>query len=237
MRVAVSSAGSSLDALAGIPFGTCSQFLVVDSETMEYVVLSVPPGQQDPSTVSLFVIRAIARQGAQIVITGQVKNTCRQAMQSLGMEVISDVGRITVRRAVELYAQGGREAIRKYAPLPDRIAVASHGVSLDAVMSARGEACTSFVLVDPATMNFEVVEVEPAATEPQAGVNAVRAAARAGATAVITTAIRPECCAALQALAIPVSIAEEGLTVRQVIERYRQGKLPSAPSVFGSSES
>ena len=58
MKIAVSSQGTSLDAWAGGAFGICSQFLVVDSESLDLVVVSVPPDQIDPSKVSLGAIRA-----------------------------------------------------------------------------------------------------------------------------------------------------------------------------------
>jgi predicted Fe-Mo cluster-binding NifX family protein len=229
MRVAVSSLGTSLDAWAGIPFGTCSQFLVVDTETMDFVIISVPPEHQDPSKVSLYAIRAIANQGAEAVVTGAIKEICRQTMHSLGMEVIDKIGRMTVRQAVELYASGGPEAIAEHAPSPQRVAVATLGEDLDATIHSQDEPCTSFVLVDPQTMHFEVVQVEPAESLIQASVNAVRAAARAGADVVITSGLRPECCQALSTLAIAVVIAPEGTTVRQAIEAYQRGELSPAP--------
>lgn len=229
MRVAVSSLGTSLDAWAGIPFGTCSQFLVVDTETMDFVVVSVPPEQLDPSKVSLYAIRAIANQGAEVVITGVIKDICKQTMQSLGMEVIHNIGRITVHQAIALYASGGPEAIAEHRPAPQKIAVASHGNDLDAPIHAKDEPCTSFVLVDPQTMHFEVVQVQAAESPTQAGVNAVRAAARAGADVVITSGLRPECCQALRTLAIAVAIAQEGTTVRKAIDQFRRGELSPAP--------
>jgi predicted Fe-Mo cluster-binding NifX family protein len=229
MLVAVSSLGNSLDAWAGIPFGTCSQFLVVDTDTMEFVVLSIPPEHQDPTKVSLYAIRAIAKFGAQVVITGVIKRVCKETMQSLGMEVIDKVGRMTVRQALELYTTGGPEAIVAYQPPAEKIAVASHGATLDAQVAAEDEPCTSFVLVDPETKHCEVVDVELAETVVQASVNAVRAAARAGATVVITPGTRPECCLALRSLAITVIVASPGITVREAVEKYQRGELPHAP--------
>jgi predicted Fe-Mo cluster-binding NifX family protein len=229
MRVAVSTLGTSLDAWAGIPFGICSQFLVVDTETMEFVVVSVPAEQLDPSTVSLYAIRAIANPGAEAVITGAIKDVCKETMHSLGMQVVDNVPRITVRQAIERYVAGGREAITAYRPPPERIAVASHGDHLDALISPSDEPCTSFILVDPETADFEVVQVEPAESLLQASVNAVRAAARAGATIVITPGLQPACCAALNALAIAVAVASEGMTVREAIERYKRGEFELAP--------
>ena len=48
MRVAVASMGSVPDALVGVRFGMCSQFLVFDLDTMEYVVVRVPPHTEAP---------------------------------------------------------------------------------------------------------------------------------------------------------------------------------------------
>ena len=48
MKIAVPSPGTSLDAWAGASFDTCSQFLVVDTETMELVVIAVPAEQPEP---------------------------------------------------------------------------------------------------------------------------------------------------------------------------------------------
>jgi predicted Fe-Mo cluster-binding NifX family protein len=221
--------GTSLDAWAGGPFGTCTQFLVVEPETMQYVVVSVPPDQLDASKVSLPAIRAIANQGAEVVLTGAIKTVCRQAMETLGIEVVANMERITVRQAVETYVQEGQEALARYQPPPAIIAVASHGDDLSATLSPKGEPCTSFLLVDPQTMQYEVVRVESAETNERASVNAVRSAARSGATVVVTPEIRPACCTALRALAITVVLADPEVTVREAVQQYLGGELSSPP--------
>lgn len=229
MKIAVSSQGTSLDAWTGISFGVCSQFLVVDTETMDCVIVSVPPDQIGTSGVSLVAIRAIVNQGAETVITGHIKDICRQAMLNLGIEVIDGVGRMTVREAIERYVAEGAQEIQEYQPPPAKIAVASHGNDLDARLEAKGEPCTSFVLVDPQTMDFELVQIEQADSTVRAGVNAVRAAAKSGATTVITPEIRSECCIALRSLAINIALADEELTVREAVQAYVRGEL-SGPS-------
>jgi predicted Fe-Mo cluster-binding NifX family protein len=239
VKVAISSMGTSLDAWAGGPFGLCTQFLVVEPETMEYVVISVPvdeleAGAEAHTRVSLAAIRAIAKQGAEVVLTGAIKDVCRETMETLGIEVIAEIERMTVRQAVEMYRTSGQEALARYQPQPAKIAVATHGGTLETILggggvSAEGEPCTSFLLVDPQTMAFEVVQVEPAEELVQASVNAVRAAARSGATVVITPEIRPACCTALRALAITVALADPGMTVREAVEKYLSGELSSPP--------
>ena len=145
--------------------------------------------------------------------------------------MVEGVERITVREAVSRYITGGRQEIAAYASPALKIAVASHGGDLEARLSPKGEVCTSFVLVDPATMTFETVRVEPGDSPEHASVNAVRAAAKSGASVVITPAIRPACCTALRALAIAVALADESLTVRDAIEAYRRDELIPAPYV------
>jgi len=84
MKVAVASMGTVPEALVGIRFGMCSQFLVFDLEAMEYVVLSVPPHERHPEGVSLAAIRAVAGQGVSAVITGDIKEICCETLQNLG---------------------------------------------------------------------------------------------------------------------------------------------------------
>jgi predicted Fe-Mo cluster-binding NifX family protein len=146
-------------------------------------------------------------------------------MQSLGMEVIDNVGRMTVRRAIEFYTQGSSGAIQAYKVPPEKIAVASRGSGLEATIHSKDEPCTSFVLVNPETMDWELIQIEPAESLSQASIHAVRAAALAGATVVITSGLRSECCTALGALAIAVALAPEGITVREAIERFQRGEL------------
>jgi predicted Fe-Mo cluster-binding NifX family protein len=229
MKIAVTSMGTSLDAWAGTSFGLCPQFVVVDTETMDSIVIAVPPEQQDPDQVSLYAIRALAAQGVDAVVCDRIKEACRAALFALGIEVVEGVERMTVRQAVETYRAAGTEGLAGYTPPPVRIAVASHGADLDASLSPQGEPCTSFVLVEPQSMHSEAIAVPQGETAVQTSVNAVRAAARHGATVVITPEIRPACCTALRALSITVVLADPRLTVRQAIEAYQRGELEVPP--------
>jgi predicted Fe-Mo cluster-binding NifX family protein len=231
MLVAVSSMGTDLDALTGSPFGSCPQFLVVDSDTMEYVVVSVPDQLLDPSRVSGNAIRGIAKQGAEMVITGPIKHICREAIQSLGMRVVSDIPRMTVRSAILRYAVRQQTEPVPIAETAEMIAVSSHGDSLDSKLAGRTEPCTSFLLVDAGTMQFRRLEVGAALSTQQGSLHALRAAVRAGATVVITTNMSPPCCAAARALAVSVVLAEENSSVRQAVWSYLAGQLQTAQSV------
>jgi predicted Fe-Mo cluster-binding NifX family protein len=227
--------GTVPEAWVGIKFGVCSQFLVFDLDTMEYVVLSVPPRQEGPDQVSLTAIRAVAQQEVAAVITGDIKDVCRRTLLDLGIDVIDGVEGMTVAEAIERYRATGLQAPEERKGILARIAVASQGEGLDAPLENNFRACTSFVVVDPRTKDWVKVGIEPSGPEQTIHVEAIRAVARSGATVLITPQARPECCMALQALAIEVYIAPEGITVQEAIELYEAGELePSSGTSFGN---
>ena len=225
MKVAVASMGTVPDAWVGIRFGMCSQFLVFDLDTMEYVVVSVPPHLERPERVNLAAIRAVAKQDISAVITGHIKEVCRQTLLDLGIEVIDGVEGMTVREAIEQYKATGLPTPESRKGIPTRVAAVSTGEGLEARLELRFGICSSFVVVDPTTMEWEVVRVEPDGPAQKVNMKGIQAVARSGATVLITPQIHPECCMALHALAVAVYLAPEGITVREAIERYEQGEL------------
>ncbi|MDY6874777.1 MAG: NifB/NifX family molybdenum-iron cluster-binding protein [Chloroflexota bacterium] len=230
MKVAVASMGTVPEAWVGIQFGMCSQFLVFDLDTMEYVLVSVPPHLESPERVSLAAIRAVAKQDVSAVITGHIKDICRQTLLNLGIEVLDGVEGMTVREAIEHYKATGLQTPESRKGIPIHIAVASHGEGLKAPLEIRFGICSSFVVVDPTTMRWKVIRVEPNGPAQKVSRNAIRAVAKSGATVLITPQIHPECCMVLRALAIAVYLAPEGITVREAIERYEGGELEPSPA-------
>ena len=235
MKVAVASMGTVPEAWVGIRFGMCSQFLVFDLDTMEYTVVSVPPHLESPERVSLAAIRVVAKQDVSAVITGQIKDICRETLLNLGIEVIDGVEGMTVHEAIEHYKATGLQTPESRQGLRTRVAVASQGEGLEAPMEIGFGTCASFVVVDPTTMEWEVVRVEPDGPAQVVNKKAIRAVARSGAVALITPQIHPECCMVLRALAVTVYLAPEGITVREAIELYAGGKLePSLATPFAN---
>ena len=238
MKVAVASMGTVPEAWVGIRFGMCSQFLVFDLDTMEYIVVSVPPRLERSERVSLAAIRAVAKQDVSAVITGHIKDICRQTLLNLGIEVIDGVEGMTVRKALEHYKATGLQTPESRKGLRTRVAVASHGEGLEAPLEIRFGICSSFVVVDPTTMKWEVIRVKPDGPAQTVNRKGIRAVARSGVAALITPQIHPECCMALRALAIAVYLAPEGITVREAIERYERGELkPSLATPFANPQS
>jgi predicted Fe-Mo cluster-binding NifX family protein len=235
MKVAVASMGTVPEAWVGIKFGICSQFLVFDLDTMEYVLLSVPPRLEGAEQVSLTAIRAVAQQDVSAVITGNIKPVCRQTLLDLGIDVIDGVEGMTVAEAIERYKVTGLKAPEERKGLLTHIAVVSQGEGLDAPLETDFRTCSSFIVVDPRTRGWTKIKIEPSESEQKVHTEAIRAVAKSGATVLITPQIRPECCMALQALAIEVYVAPEGVTVQKAIELYEAGELEPSPfTTFGN---
>ncbi len=235
MKVAVASMGTVPEAWVGVQFGMCTQFLVFDLDTMEYVVVSVPPRQESPEQVSLTAIRAVAKQGVSAVITGQIKDICRRTLLDLGIDVVDGVEGMTVREAIERYKATGLATPESRKGMPARVAIAAQGEGLEAPLEFPFGTCTSFVVVDPKTMAWEMVRVQPDGPARKVNARAICAIAQSGATALITPQIHSECCMALQALAIAVYLAPAGITVREAVARYAAGTLEqSLVSPFAS---
>jgi len=225
MKVAVASMGNVPEALVGIRFGTCSQFLVFDLDTMAALVVSVPPRQEAPGQVSLEAIRALAKQDVSVVITGTIKEVCRTTLEELGIEVISGVQGMTVLEAVERYRDSRLADPDSRRGTLTRIAVAADGEGLDARLRTDLGACTLFTVVAPRTWAWEMVRVQHAGHGGATSLDGVRAVVRSGAAAVITTQLTPPCLLALQALAVPAYEAPARTTVREAIDRYERGEL------------
>jgi predicted Fe-Mo cluster-binding NifX family protein len=227
MKIAVGSMGTSLDAWVGGRFGWCPQFILVEPETMDYVVISMPPTESEKEA-SLQALRAVVKNDAEVVIVAEARPECRSTMTTLGVQVIEGVRGLTARQAVERYRRNKLERPEDRVGEPLRVAVASLGDNLDAPLGSDFGRCSSFVLVEPRSMGYEVVQVEPASPEQEINLAAIRAVARRGAAVVITPHITPSCCWALQSLGIEVLTGSTDLTVRQAIEGYRRRELLAA---------
>jgi len=227
--------GTVPEAWVGVQFGMCTQFLVFDLDTMEYVVVSVPPRQESPEQVSLTAIRAIAKQGVSAVITGYIKDVCRRTLLDLGIDVVDGVEGMTVHEAIERYKATGLATPESRKGMPARVAVIAQGEGLEAPLGSPFSTCTAFVGVDPKTMAWEMVRVQPDGPARKVNARAIQAVVKSGATALITPQIHPECCMALQALAVAVYLAPAGITVREAVSRYAAGTLEqSLVSPFGN---
>jgi predicted Fe-Mo cluster-binding NifX family protein len=107
-----------------------------------------------------------------------------------------------------------------------KIVVTSNGTDLDAPASPIFGRCTTYILVDTETMQYEAVANPAISAGGGAGVQAAQFVIDRGAQAVVTGNVGPNAFGVFRAGGIPVYLFKEG-TVRQAIEAYKGGQLSS----------
>lgn len=116
-----------------------------------------------------------------------------------------------------------------------KIAISATGRDLDAQVDARFGRCPCFIIADPASGDFEVLENKAAATAGGAGIQAAQMVVGTGAEAVITGSLGPNAAEVLATAGMQVYTGQSG-TVREVLARYASGGLeakaasPAGPS-------
>ena len=224
MKIAVGSLGANLDAWVGARFGYCPQFVVVDTETMDYFVVAMPPTESEQEA-SLKAIRIVVQNGADVVIVEEAKPGCRLVMTQLGVEVIEGVQGLTVRQVVERYKSGELARTEARQGEPPKIAVAALGDDLAAPVGMQFGQVPRFVVVEPSTMSYEAIQVEPVGPEQKIQRETIRALVESSTGVVITPALTPHCCQGLWSFGIEVVTGGKGLTVGQAVEQYKAGVL------------
>jgi predicted Fe-Mo cluster-binding NifX family protein len=116
-----------------------------------------------------------------------------------------------------------------------KIAVSASAPDLEARVDARFGRAPYFLLVDPDTMEFEVVANQANLQVAQgAGIQAATLVARFRPSAALTGHCGPKAFQTLEAAGIQVIVDVTG-PVREAVQRYRQGTLrpAKAPNVSG----
>jgi predicted Fe-Mo cluster-binding NifX family protein len=108
----------------------------------------------------------------------------------------------------------------------EKILVSSQGKTLDDPVDPRFGRAAYFLVVDPETMDFEVLDNTASRQMAQgAGIQAAESAAGSGAKIVLSGFIGPKAFTALQAAGIRIGQGVDGLKVREAIERYQAGQV------------
>jgi len=110
-----------------------------------------------------------------------------------------------------------------------KIAVTSEGPSLDDRVDPRFGRAAGFLVVDLETMDIRYIDNGQSQVMGHgAGIQAAELVARAGVSCLLTGYVGPNAFQALTAAGIKVGQNLEGLTVRQAVERYKNGLVEMA---------
>ena len=111
MKMAVSAAGTDLDAQVDPRFGRCQHFIVVDPDTMEFEALD-NSSAMSAGGAGVATGQMIAGKGVDVVLTGNCGPNAFQVLNAAGIGVMTGVSG-AVRDAVEGYKSGRYQAISK----------------------------------------------------------------------------------------------------------------------------
>jgi predicted DNA-binding protein (UPF0251 family)/predicted Fe-Mo cluster-binding NifX family protein len=110
-----------------------------------------------------------------------------------------------------------------------KIAVSSDGPTLDSAVDPRFGRAAGFLIIDPDTMEFEYIDNGASQAMAQgAGIQAAELVTRHGAGVVLTGYVGPKAFQALSAAGVRIGQNLENVTVRQAMERFKQGQVPMA---------
>lgn len=109
MKVAVCSAGNTLDSPADPRFGRCAYFLVVDTETFDATAIE-NAGAMFAQGAGIQAAQVISSLGVSALITGNLGPNAHQALSAAGIEAYACVGQ-TARNAVNLFNAGALSEI------------------------------------------------------------------------------------------------------------------------------
>ncbi len=104
MKVAVTATGIDLNAQIDPRFGRCANFIIVDTDTMEFEAIQ-NPNITAGGGAGIQSAQLVANKGVQVVLTGNCGPNAFQTLSAAGIQVITGISG-TVREAVEGYKSG-----------------------------------------------------------------------------------------------------------------------------------
>ena len=108
MKIAVSVAGQTLDDQVDPRFGRCQDFLIVDTDTMEFEVVANTAATQGGGA-GIAAAQMIADKGVEAVLTGNCGPNAFEVLEKAGINVFTGVAG-TIKGAVESYKSGKLQA-------------------------------------------------------------------------------------------------------------------------------
>jgi predicted Fe-Mo cluster-binding NifX family protein len=108
MKVAVTTSGNDLSSPVDPHFGRCPQYLVVDTETMEFkVVPNTAVGSAHGAGIA--AAQLVASMGVKVVLTGNVGPNAYSALSASGVKIVTGVSG-AVGDAVKRFSSGGYQS-------------------------------------------------------------------------------------------------------------------------------
>jgi predicted Fe-Mo cluster-binding NifX family protein len=105
MKIAVTSSGNDLSSPIDPRFGRCANFIIVDSDSMEFQVVENSQNFNLPQGAGIQAGTTIANSRAEVLITGNCGPKAFMVLEQAGISVITGAGG-TVGQVVEQFKNG-----------------------------------------------------------------------------------------------------------------------------------
>jgi predicted Fe-Mo cluster-binding NifX family protein len=123
MKMAVCSAGNTVDSAVDPRFGRCQWFVIVDTETMD-MTAKPNPGAVMAQGAGVEAARVVLTENVGAVVAARFGPHAVQALSAAGVKMYQGVAG-TVRQIVDRYKAGQLEIAADLAPTPSRGQTAS----------------------------------------------------------------------------------------------------------------
>ena len=104
MKICITSEGGNLDSKVGPRFGRCQNFIIADTDTLEFEAIG-NPNIESMGGAGIQSAQLVASKQVKAVVTGNVGPNAFQTLQAAGIEVFTGASG-TVKEAIEKYKKG-----------------------------------------------------------------------------------------------------------------------------------
>ncbi len=109
MKICITAESNNLDSQVDSRFGRCQNFIIVDTDTLEYEVIG-NTNVESTGGAGIQSGQIVAAKQVKAVLTGNVGPNAFQTLQAAGIEIFTGVSG-TIREAVEKFKKGEYKAV------------------------------------------------------------------------------------------------------------------------------
>lgn len=109
MKISISTQGQDLDSVVDPRFGRAAQFLIYDTESSSFEVVSNSQSLNATQGAGIKAAENISNLGARVLITGHCGPKAFDTLKAAGIEVVIGAEGLTITQALEEYKSGQLE--------------------------------------------------------------------------------------------------------------------------------
>ena len=105
MKIAIATAGKTLDSLVDARFGRCPYFLIIDSNSKEFKAIENTAGQSFQGA-GVSAAQMIVNKGVKAVIAGNFGPNAVHVLKNSNIKIFKGISGIMAKKALREYEEG-----------------------------------------------------------------------------------------------------------------------------------